>query len=127
MKVRHVCVRLLTEASKPVQDSTSFVGVIGARLSVLRTAGSEITHMFRRLMLCLALILAAVGVPVAPAQAAADFNVLIFSKTAGFRHDSIPAGIAAIQQLGAQNNFTVEATEDAAQFNATNLARFQAV
>ncbi len=29
------------------------------------------------------------------------FKVLVFSKTAGFRHDSIPAGIAAIQQLGA--------------------------
>ena len=32
-------------------------------------------------------------------------TVLVFSKTAGFRHDSIPAGIAAIQQLGAQNGF----------------------
>ncbi|WP_460848355.1 ThuA domain-containing protein [Phytohabitans suffuscus] len=83
--------------------------------------------MFRRLAFCVAILLAAVGFTAVPAQAAADFNVLIFSKTAGFRHDSIPAGIAAIQQLGAQNNFTVEATEDAAQFNATNLARFQAV
>jgi len=83
--------------------------------------------MFRRLAFCLAIILAAVGFTTVPAQAAADFNVLIFSKTAGFRHDSIPAGITAIQQLGAQNNFTVEATEDAAQFTTANLARFQAV
>ena len=30
-----------------------------------------------------------------------DPTVLVFSKTAGFRHDSIPAGIAAIQALGA--------------------------
>ena len=71
--------------------------------------------------------LAAVGFTAVPAQAAPDFAVLVFSKTAGFRHDSIPAGIAAIQQLATQNNFTVEATEDAAQFNATNLARFKAV
>ena len=35
-------------------------------------------------------------------------SVLVFSKTAGFRHDSIPAGIAAIQQLGTQNDFTVD-------------------
>ena len=32
-------------------------------------------------------------------------NVLVFSKTAGFRHDSIPEGIAAIQKLGAANDF----------------------
>ena len=41
-------------------------------------------------------------------------NVLVFSKTAGFRHDSIPAGITAIQELGAANDFAVDATEDAA-------------
>ncbi|GLW09376.1 hypothetical protein Misp01_45050 [Microtetraspora sp. NBRC 13810] len=74
----------------------------------------------------MAVIMATLGFAV-PAQAAPDFSVLIFSKTAGFRHDSIPAGITAIQQLAEANNFTVEATEDAAQFNATNLARFKAV
>ena len=62
--------------------------------------------MFRRVLLCVALVLAGAGFNIAPAFAA-DFSVLIFSKTAGFRHDAIPAGIAAIQQLGAQNNFTV--------------------
>jgi hypothetical protein len=54
-----------------------------------------------------------------------SFRVLVFSKTAGFRHDSIPAGISAIQQLGATNNFSVTATEDAAQFGAANLAQYQ--
>ena len=34
-------------------------------------------------------------------------------KTTGFRHDSIPAGIAAIKKLGTDNNFQVDATEDA--------------
>src|SRR5262245_38123790 len=40
-------------------------------------------------------------------EAAADQleNVLVFSKTAGFRHDSIPQGIAMIQELGQQNDF----------------------
>ncbi|MDG4834288.1 ThuA domain-containing protein [Solwaraspora sp. WMMD1047] len=83
--------------------------------------------MFRRLAFCLVMTLAAVGFTVAPAQAQASFSVLVFSKTAGFRHDSIPAGIAAIQQLGSQNNFTVVATEDAGQFTTSNLSRFQAV
>jgi len=82
--------------------------------------------MLRRALLCVALVLAGLTVPASPALAA-DFSVLVFSKTAGFRHDSIPAGIAAIQQLGTQNNFTVEATEDASAFTDANLARFQAV
>ncbi|MEU0765332.1 ThuA domain-containing protein, partial [Streptomyces microflavus] len=64
----------------------------------------------------------------APAAAAAEpFSVLVFSKTAGFRHDAIPAGIAAIQKLGTDNGFTVDTTEDGAAFNDTNLAKYQAV
>ena len=62
-----------------------------------------------------------------PVAAQQETTVLVFSKTAGFRHDSIPAGIAAIQELGAQNGFQVEATEDAAAFTPENLARFNAV
>ncbi len=54
-------------------------------------------------------------------------RVLVFSKTTGFRHDSIPDGLAAIRQLGQQNGFDVDATEDAAAFNDTNLARYQSV
>ncbi|HEX6358437.1 ThuA domain-containing protein [Actinophytocola sp.] len=62
-----------------------------------------------------------------PVSVQHDTTILVFSKTAGFRHDSIPDGIATIQQLGEQNGFHVEATEDAAAFNATNLSRFAAV
>ncbi|OKK04316.1 glycosyl hydrolase [Streptomyces sp. CB03234] len=54
-------------------------------------------------------------------------RVLVFSKTAGFRHDSIPAGIAALKELGAAANITVDATETAAQFTTNNLARYDAV
>jgi type 1 glutamine amidotransferase len=74
-----------------------------------------------------ALALAAVVAPVSQAAAAPLTKVLVFSKTAGFRHSSIPNGIAAIQQLGAANGFTVTATEDANQFTTANLAQFQAV
>ena len=63
-----------------------------------------------------------------PALAAdAAYDVLVFSKTAGFRHDAIPVGIQTIRDLGAANNFTVTATEDASQFTSTNLSRFEAV
>ncbi|MFI7042868.1 ThuA domain-containing protein [Microbispora rosea] len=61
------------------------------------------------------------------AAAAPDFKVLVFSKTTGFRHDSIPEGIAAVQKLGQDNNFAVDTTEDSTQFTDTNLAQYQAV
>ncbi|MEU9957876.1 ThuA domain-containing protein [Streptomyces sp. NPDC050982] len=54
-------------------------------------------------------------------------RVLVFSKTAGFRHDSIPEGVAAVKSLGAENGFTVDATEDARAFSSRNLARYDAV
>ncbi|MFE0170939.1 ThuA domain-containing protein [Streptomyces sp. NPDC059002] len=54
-------------------------------------------------------------------------RVLVFSKTAGFRHDSIPTGIATVKELGAANGFAVDATEDAAAFTDTNLAKYDAV
>ncbi|WP_182888179.1 ThuA domain-containing protein, partial [Microbispora sp. H10885] len=55
------------------------------------------------------------------------FKVLVFSKTTGFRHDSIPEGIAAVQKLGQENNFAVDTTEDSAAFTDANLAQYQAV
>jgi cytochrome c len=58
---------------------------------------------------------------------AAGFEALVFSKTLLFRHPSITNGVAAIRQLGAENDFKVEATEDASVFTATNLARFKVV
>jgi cytochrome c len=54
-------------------------------------------------------------------------RVLLFSKTAGYRHSSIEAGIAAIRKLGQENGFSVEATEDAGAFSERNLRRFRAV
>ncbi|MFB4285974.1 ThuA domain-containing protein, partial [Nonomuraea sp. MTCD27] len=62
------------------------------------------------------------AVPVDPA-----YQVLVFSKTAGFRHDSIPAGLQAIRDLGAAGGFTVTATEDATAFTSANLAGYEAV
>jgi cytochrome c len=63
----------------------------------------------------------------AASLSAQQYSVLVFSKTAGFRHTSIPNGIAAIQQLGAKNGFTVTATEDSSLFTAANLAKYKAV
>jgi len=54
-------------------------------------------------------------------------SVLVFTKTAGFRHESINAGIPAIRQLGEENGFNVIQTEDSEQFNDDYLSNFDAV
>jgi len=54
-------------------------------------------------------------------------KVLVFSKTAGFHHESIPAGIAAIQKLGDENGFLVDTTTDATKFNEDTLQQYAAV
>ncbi|MFL6587110.1 MAG: ThuA domain-containing protein [Luteimonas sp.] len=58
---------------------------------------------------------------------AAPTRVLLFSRTAGFRHDSIPVALDTLQALGAQSGFAVDATEDAALFTDAELARYDAV
>jgi len=56
------------------------------------------------------------------------FNALIFSKTAAFRHtECIPSGTVAIAQMAQRNGFTVDATENAADFNDANLAKYDVV
>ena len=62
-----------------------------------------------------------------PALSQDAFRVLVFSKTSGFRHGSIPDGIALVQALGATNGFAVDATEDAGQFTDANLSQYRAV
>lgn len=53
--------------------------------------------------------------------------VLIFSKTNGFRHSSIPVGIEAIKKLGEANGFDVNTTEDSLAFNKKNLKKYAAI
>ena len=43
-------------------------------------------------------------------------KVLVFSKTMGYRHGSIERGVEIVKNLGAENGFKVDATEDASFF-----------
>jgi cytochrome c len=54
-------------------------------------------------------------------------KVLVFTRTTGYRHDSIRAAVTAIQGLGRARGFGVQQTEDAAEFNDQALAAFQVV
>jgi type 1 glutamine amidotransferase len=54
-------------------------------------------------------------------------RLLVFSKTAGFRHDSIPAGQQAIQKFAVDGTYNVTIVEDAAAISRNNLPRYKAV
>ncbi|MGW6054355.1 ThuA domain-containing protein [Streptomyces sp. NPDC055189] len=102
-----------------------------------------VLRRLRRRPAALAIALAAaltipITAPSGPASAAATqdagpradtaaYDVLVFSKTAGFRHDSIPAGIDALRGLGQEQGFTVTATEDATVFSPAGLSGYEAV
>lgn len=54
-------------------------------------------------------------------------RILVFTKTEGFRHASIPAGVAALRRLCRENQMLMDSTEDARDFNERNLKRYAAV
>jgi len=54
-------------------------------------------------------------------------RLLVYTRTTGYRHDSIPAGVQALRLLGDQAGWTVDATEDPAAFTPGGLARYAAV
>lgn len=56
-----------------------------------------------------------------------ETRLLVFSKTEGFRHGSIPAGQQALKKLAKKNQFQVDLTEDATIFTEENLAQYSAV
>jgi type 1 glutamine amidotransferase len=54
-------------------------------------------------------------------------RVLLFSRTLGFRHASIPAAVAALRREGARQGMVVDHTEDPAGFTAPGLRRYRVV
>jgi type 1 glutamine amidotransferase len=63
-------------------------------------------------------------VDLASGDSAPRFAVLVFSRTTGYRHSSIPVGVQALGHLGRAHGFAVAATEDASAFTSENLARY---
>ncbi|RYD95128.1 MAG: Crp/Fnr family transcriptional regulator, partial [Sphingobacteriales bacterium] len=61
------------------------------------------------------------------AKYAAKPKVLVFTKTVGFHHSSIVAGINAVKKLGIENNFDVDTTTNAGWFNEETLKKYAAV
>jgi type 1 glutamine amidotransferase len=71
--------------------------------------------------------LASITVPLSAESEEDEFAALVFSRTEGFRHGSIEIGQQTIAELGTENGFRVEATEDSAWFTAERLADFEVV
>lgn len=92
-------------------------GVLAASVSVTDTPAQAQTTPKR-----------ATNVATASAGSPMALNrVLVFSRTKGYRHGSIPVGKLAIMKLGQENGFAVDTTEDAGKFTEANLKQYSAV
>lgn len=54
-------------------------------------------------------------------------NLLVFSKTEAFRHESIEAGKTALTKMAKEKNIDITFTEDAALFNEKDLRKYNVV
>ncbi len=84
----------------------------------------RLTRSWRLLVLCVA---GAVLIACVAAQKQTTGAVLVFTKTAGFRHDSIPDAVNAIKELAMRDGLDITTTEDAAVFTDNNLRQYRAV
>jgi type 1 glutamine amidotransferase len=82
---------------------------------------------FMKTLMLRSLLLLLVGFTFFSFDVQKDQRVLVFSKTGGFRHKSIPVGKKALMDLGTNNNFAVDTTEDASVFTPANLKKYDAV
>lgn len=54
-------------------------------------------------------------------------QVLVFTKTSGWRHKSIEKGVQTLRELGKENAFEILQTEDSLDFNSANLKKYKLV
>jgi len=84
--------------------------------------------LFKKIFLLMAL---ALGITLesnnGPAELAKEKKILVFAKTNGYHHESIAAGMVAIQKLGQENKFAVDTTTDSLQISDANLKQYKAI
>ena len=56
-----------------------------------------------------------------------SLNILVFSKTEGYRHASIPDGVTMFRELGREYGFAVDHSENSGIFTESNLEQYDAV
>jgi uncharacterized protein len=79
-----------------------------------------------RQYLC-ALYLAVCSLGISQAALAEQFNVLLFTKTNGWHHESINEGVTAMRAMAQRHHFALDWHEDASIFNDEKLQKYQAV
>jgi hypothetical protein len=84
-------------------------------------------RVFNRLLLGGLFLLAGVGPTPILGQETDALSVLVFSKTNGYRHASIPDGRAALRDLADEHGWQMTATEDSTVFRPDRLASFDVV
>lgn len=63
----------------------------------------------------------------APSATVEDGEILVFTRTEGFRHDSIPVAVETLRELAASARLRVAHGEDPAVFSDAGLQRYQAI
>ncbi len=95
------------------------------------TVGSAVRVRLVACVACVAMLALALIPGMRPfsvaAMAAAPPIILVFTRTTGYRHASIPAAVATVRALGRRDGFAVVATEDPRAFTDAVLHRFRAV
>lgn len=85
-----------------------------------------IPHKLLAVLLCL-LVLGCSSVHPVEQSPSREASILVFYKTAGFYHQSIPDGLKALQKLGSENRIQVDTTKDAGRFTTEGLKKYDAV
>lgn len=72
-------------------------------------------------------LLASLPAPTSPFAQTPEPKLLVFTKTASYRHTSIPTGVQTIREFGLEHAFSIDHSEDAAVFEDDALASYAAV
>ena len=80
-----------------------------------------------RITLIFALLVSTLSVFAQAANPLAGKKILVFSSTKGFRHSSIKPGQIALFKMAKEKGFSVDTTENAANFTEKNLKQYRVV
>ena len=80
-----------------------------------------------RIPTTLPVLLAVFFASIAFSAQAAQFKVLLFSKTNGWHHESIHEGVSGLRKMAIKHHFELEWHEDANRINEENLKQFDAI
>lgn len=87
-------------------------------------------HLLRTGFLLLALVLLVLACGTRSSSSTSvrsQVRLLVFSKTAAFRHASIPSASAALRKLAQEHSVAIDFSEDSTVFTPENLSRYAAV